>query len=92
MNASFASVPARLPDIAARLNHVHVSEPDLAPAPADAAVLVPVLRALQAAGYAKAVSIEMKRPPQGLTEVRRAVTRLAEAHTAAHQTEGAIHA
>ncbi|MDP4604737.1 MAG: sugar phosphate isomerase/epimerase [Erythrobacter sp.] len=92
MNGSFASVPARLSDLAPHLNHVHVSEPDLAPAPADAAALVAVLRALQAAGYAKAVSIEMKRPPQGLTEVRRAVTRLADAHTAAHQTEGAIHA
>ena len=92
MNGSFASVPARLADLTPRLNHVHVSEPDLAPAPADAAALVPVLRGLQAAGYAKAVSIEMKRPAGGLADVRRAVARLAEAHTAAHQTEGAIHA
>lgn len=92
MNGSFASVPARLPDLAPRLNHVHVSEPDLAPAPADAGALVPVLRALRKAGYAKAVSIEMKRPAQGLADVRRAVARLVEADTAAHQTEGAIHA
>ena len=92
MNASFASVPARLPAIAPRLNHVHVSEPDLAPAPADPAALVPVLKGLRAAGYAKAVSIEMKRPPQGLAEVRRAVSRLVEAHQGAHQVEGAIHA
>ncbi len=88
MNGSFASVPARLPDLAARLGHVHVSEPDLAPAPADAAALVPVLRGLLAADYAKPVSIEMKRPQQGLVEVRRAVTRLA----AAHQAAEAIHA
>jgi len=88
MNASFVSVPAGLSDLSPRLNHVHVSEPDLAPAPADAAALVPVLRGLLAAGYAKAVSIEMKRPPQGLPEVRRAVTRLA----AAHQAAEAIHA
>lgn len=88
MNASFVSVPAGLSDLSPRLNHVHVSEPDLAPAPADAAALVPVLRGLLAAGYAKAVSIEMKRPPQGLAEVRRAVTRLA----AAHQAAEAIHA
>ena len=92
MNASFGSVPARLPDLAPRLHHVHVSEPDLAPAPADAAALVPVLRGLRAADYAKAVSIEMKRPSQGLAEVRRAVARLVAAHQAAHQAEGAIHA
>ncbi len=92
MNGSFASVPPRLPDLAPRLNHVHVSEPDLAPAPADAAALVPVINGLHAAGYAKAVSIEMKRPPRGLADVRRAVARLVEAHTAAHQIEGAIHA
>lgn len=88
MNGSFASVPTRLPDLAPSFNHVHVSEPDLAPAPADAMALVPVLRALREAGYAKAVSIEMKRPAQGLAEVRRAVTRL----VAAHQAAEAIHA
>ncbi|RNJ63956.1 MAG: sugar phosphate isomerase/epimerase [Porphyrobacter sp. IPPAS B-1204] len=90
MNASFASVPARLPDLAPRLNHVHVSEPDLAPAPADAAALVPVMRGLRAAGYAKAVSIEMKRPAQGLADVRQAVARLVAVHQATYQTEGAI--
>lgn len=88
MNGSFASVPARLPRLAPRLNHVHVSEPDLAPAPADAAGLAPVLHGLRHAGYAKAVSIEMKRPPQGLADVRGAVTRL----VAAHQAERAIDA
>jgi sugar phosphate isomerase/epimerase len=83
MNGSFASVPARLPALTPRLNHVHVSEPDLAPAPADAAALAPVLRALVAAGYAKAVSIEMKRAPEGLAAVRAAVERLVQAHRAA---------
>jgi sugar phosphate isomerase/epimerase len=86
MNAQFASVPARLPDLTPRLNHVHVSEPDLAPAPAYAAALVPVLRALRASGYAKAVSIEMKRTPEGLAAVRGAAARLADAH---HTTEAA---
>ncbi len=80
MNGDFAGVPARLPHLAPRLSHVHVSEPHLAPAPAAAAPLVPVLEALAAAGYARAVSIEMKRPAEGLVEVRRAVLRLAEAH------------
>ena len=83
MNGSFASVPARLPALTPRLNHVHVSEPDLAPAPADAAALAPVLRGLRAAGYAKAVAIEMKRPPEGLAAVRGAVRRLVQAHQAA---------
>ncbi len=88
MNGSFASVPARLPDLAARLGHVHVSEPDLASAPADPAALVPVIKGLRAGGYSKAVSIEMKRAQQGLAEVRRAVARLVRAHQAAE----AIHA
>jgi sugar phosphate isomerase/epimerase len=82
MNGDFASVPALLPDLAPRLSHVHVSEPDLAPAPADPAALVPVLEGLAAAGYARAVSIEMKRAPQGLAAVRRAVAALAQARDA----------
>jgi len=88
INGSFDSVPTRLPGLMPRLHHVHVSEPDLVPAPAAAAPLVPVLRGLRAAGYAKAVSIEMKRSTKGLADVRRAAARLAEAHQAAE----AIHA
>jgi sugar phosphate isomerase/epimerase len=87
MNDAFASVPARLPDLTPRLNHVHVSEPHLAPAPAEAAPLVPALRGLRAAGYAKAVSIEMKRPEAGLAEVRRCVARLVVAHQAAEAVD-----
>jgi sugar phosphate isomerase/epimerase len=82
MNGDFASVPARLPALTPRLNHVHVSEPDLAPAPADAAALAPVLQGLVAAGYSKAVSIEMKRPAEGLIAVRGAVQRLGQADEA----------
>ncbi len=88
MNGDFPSVPARLPALAPRLSHVHVSEPHLAPAPAAAAPLVPVLRGLREAGYDHAVSIEMKRSEEGLAAVRRAVARLAEARAAAE----AIHA
>lgn len=79
MNGDFGGVPARIHALAPRLSHVHVSEPDLAPAPADPAALVPVLEALRAAGYARAVSIEMKRAPEGLAAVRRAVAGLAAA-------------
>lgn len=83
MNGDFASLPARLPALAPVLGHVHVSEPHLGPAPADSAPLVPVLGSLAAAGYARAVSIEMKRPDEGLVAVRGAVSRLAEARAAA---------
>ena len=83
MNGDFAGVPARLPALGPALAHVHVSEPHLAPAPADEGALVPVLRALAAAGYAGAVSIEMKRAPQGLAAVRTATGRLAGARTQA---------
>lgn len=82
MNGDFARVPARLPALAPRLSHVHVSEPDLAPAPADPAALASVLAGLAAARYAKAVSIEMKRAPEGLAAVRRAVAGLVQAHDA----------
>lgn len=83
INGGFASVPARLADLTPRLNHVHVSEPDLAPAPAATAALVPVLQELRVQGYAKAVSIEMKRHVDGLAEVKRAVARLIAARAAA---------
>jgi sugar phosphate isomerase/epimerase len=82
INGDFAGVPARLPALAPRLGHVHVSEPDLAPAPADPAALVPVLQELRRAGYPHAVSIEMKRAPEGLAVVRRAVAGLAAARDA----------
>lgn len=82
MNGDFGSVPARLPALGPALAHVHVSEPQLAPAPADPDTLVPVLSGLAAAGYRGAVSIEMKRAPDGLAAVRRAVAGLAAARDA----------
>lgn len=88
MNGDFGGVPALLPALAPRLGHVHVSEPDLAPAPADPAALAPVVAGLQAAGYDRAVSIEMKRAPEGLAAVRRAVAGL----TAARDAMEAAHA
>lgn len=79
MNREFDSVPGRIPALVNRLNHVHVSEPNLAPAPAAPERLAPVLETLRRAGYAKAVSIEMKRPEAGLPEVEAALARLLEA-------------
>jgi sugar phosphate isomerase/epimerase len=70
MNGSYDTVVARANGLARRLTHLHVSEPNLAPAPDDATNLVPVLASLREAGYARAVSIEMKRPAGGLEVLR----------------------
>ncbi len=85
MNREFESVTACLPGLMPRLGHVHVAEPDLAPAPASSATLAPVLKALEDAGYQRSVSIEMKRAPGGLTEVESALSRLS---AAAQQAKG----
>lgn len=82
MNNEAASIPARVPGLASRLNHVHASEPFLAPAPADGAALTSVFVALAAAGYAGAVSIEMKRPESGLVVLRRSLAALRAAAAA----------
>jgi sugar phosphate isomerase/epimerase len=79
INREFDTVPARIPALAGHLNHVHVSEPDLAPAPGETTDLVPVLRKLAAEGYARAVSIEMVRPAGGLFDLEAAVMRLVRA-------------
>lgn len=79
MNGDFATTAACIPTLMTRLNHVHVSEPNLAPAPHDAVALTPVLDALRRAGYDKSVSIEMKRPPEGIAGVRDALDRLVTA-------------
>lgn len=76
INGEFEEVAGRVPALIPRLNHVHVSEPQLAPAPAETTDLSPVLQALAAHGYDKAVSIEMKRPGGGIAEVEAAVKRL----------------
>lgn len=83
MNGVFGEVPERIPQIAPLLNHVHVSEADLAPAPAEQTDLVPTLRALREAGYAGAVSIEMKRPAGGLVELEACIRRLVTAFSQA---------
>ncbi|WP_136637804.1 sugar phosphate isomerase/epimerase family protein [Pseudooceanicola onchidii] len=83
MNGTCDCLPAILPSLMPHLNHVHVSEPNLAPAPAETQALVPVLRALQAQGYDRAISIEMKRPDTGLRGVEAALCRLVTACKAA---------
>jgi sugar phosphate isomerase/epimerase len=63
INEVFEQTPRLIADARDLLSHVHFSEPQLAPAPADAAAAATVLRALDAAGYDRAVSIEMKAIP-----------------------------
>jgi len=79
MNGTFDTVTARTGALAPRLNHVHVSEPNLAPAPDDATALAPVLEGLRTAGYSRAVSIEMKRTEGGLDTLRGRVAALTRA-------------
>ncbi|WP_241765827.1 sugar phosphate isomerase/epimerase family protein [Erythrobacter longus] len=83
MNESFDTVPALIADTKTKLNHVHVSEPDLAPAPADPHALAPILAGLEKAGYSKAVSIEMRRDDSGIEAVKSSIAALAKAARAA---------
>jgi sugar phosphate isomerase/epimerase len=79
INGEFAEIPAAIAAAGERLSHVHVSEPALAPAPAYIEDAASVLRALAAARYDRAVSIEMKTPEGGLDEVANAISRLVAA-------------
>lgn len=79
MNDAFDAVPGHIENLAPMLGHVHVSEPELAPAPANAQSLVPVLEALKQHGYSKAVSIEMRRDDSGLEAVKSSIAALANA-------------
>lgn len=79
MNGTYNTVAARVKTLLPGLTHVHVSEPQLAPAPDDDTDLGPVLAALREGGYARAISIEMKRPEGGLQTLRDRVAALARA-------------
>lgn len=70
------------PDLSAilpRLSHVHLSEPSLAPAPAQIGPTAALLSDLRAAGYERAVSIEMIRDQMGLETVEKSVATLVAA-------------
>ena len=79
MNAGFCTVAARIHKLVPILNHVHISEPWLAPAPADAASLAPVLSELKSAHYDKALSVEMKRNDGGLETLQKHIRILKQA-------------
>ncbi len=65
--------------LAPRLGHVHLSEPYLAPAPAEVAPTAALLQGLAQAGYQGAVSIEMKRDAAGLAALEGRLSVLAAA-------------
>lgn len=71
----------RAPLPAAAINHVHVSEPWLAPAPRDAGQARQVLHALHDVGYQGWISIEMKAAPveDGLVSLAAGLGRLQDA-------------
>ena len=81
LTETFDQVEALLEAALAWTTHVHISEPFLAPSPADPAQAARVLRKLSSSGYDRAVSIEMRRPEDGLTGVEMALTRLTQART-----------
>jgi sugar phosphate isomerase/epimerase len=79
MNGAFDTLASRVGALVPLLSHVHVSEPNLAPAPDDTTALAPVIAALHQAGYDRAVSIEMKRPEGGLAVVNERIQALKRA-------------
>ena len=79
MNGQFHDMCDRSKPFGHMLSHVHVSEPNLLPAPAIVAELAPVIEKLVEGGYKRAVSIEMIRPQGGLREVSASIDRLIEA-------------
>ena len=85
MNDQFARTPDLLSGMTARLSHVHISEPQLAPAPGPNTTLAPVLRALDARGYDGAISIEMRRPEEGVAGLEQCLHRLASASVSAKE-------
>lgn len=76
VNGEFSKIPKRLPLMLSKLNHVHVSEPELALAPQSSDQLAGVLSSLNTLGYTKSVSIEMRRPKTGMIGVKTSLKRL----------------
>ncbi len=79
LTQTFNQVENLLETAADVISHVHISEPFLAPAPADPAGAGRVLRTLREIGYDRAVSIEMRRPEDGLDGLDMALQNLAAA-------------
>ena len=70
-----AHAAARYAAARGRVSHVHISEPELAPAPADAAGFAAIARQLAGQGYQGWFSIEMRRPERDALAVIEACLR-----------------
>lgn len=82
-NDEFDETLALIENADGYLSHVHFSEPGLAPAPADTADAENVIKALTAAKYNAAVSIEMRATSDPVADVTAAIIRLKKARNAA---------
>ncbi len=87
MNGETDTALQSLPEALDLIGHVHISEPHLAPAPADAAALSRVLAALIRAGHLGWVSIEMR--AAGEDNLGRVRDSLVKAQAAIQQVEAA---
>lgn len=86
MNGDFDSIEAVAARTVGLVSHVHISEPNLDPAPARADQAARVMTAMNGAGYRGWFSIEMKaRPEPGLDALAASVARLVAAAASAVQ-------
>lgn len=86
MNGDFGDIEAVASRTKGLVSHVHISEPELAPSPADPDQAARVMRAMTGAGYGGWFSIEMKTPPEPRLEIlERSVGRLVAAAARAGQ-------
>lgn len=77
MNVQFDEIEYFAAQTAKRISHVHISEPQLAPAPAEVSQAARVISALNGVGYQGWFSIEMQASPKGsLIELDRSIERL----------------
>jgi len=79
LNGESVGELARRPEVMHLVNHVHVSEPNLLPAPASLLLLAHTLSELRTVGYNGAVSIEMKQQEGGLTVIENCLASLKSA-------------
>ncbi len=59
VNSAMDELPELLNSCTSSLSHIHISEPQLAVAPADAVVFAKALQLISDAGYSRSISIEM---------------------------------
>lgn len=60
INNNFSIIEELITTALPKLNHVHISEPDLKPAPKSPKEFIQIYKLLKKVGYSKSISIEMK--------------------------------